>query len=255
MVVMMLANNETGAVQPVQEVCAYCRQHNVLFATDAAQATGKISIVVEDLGHPDMVTIVGHKLGAPKGIGCLYIRPGCLDPYIAVHPIHGLLLGGGQEYNWRGGTSNVPYIVGFGVAAEHAAKHMVINAQHMECMRRRLVMRLTEALGEQNVRVHGPIDPKHRLPNTLSIGFGNGIHSAKLLHDVRNVVAASAGAACHSKNGPISAILKAMNVPDDWARGTVRLSLGPHTTADEVDRAAVYLAEAVQHQWKESEHL
>jgi cysteine desulfurase len=243
----MLANNETGALQPVKEVSQYCRQKGILIATDAAQAVGKISVKLIDIGDPDMVVIVGHKIGAPKGIACLYVRPGCFGDH--GHKMHGLLTGGGQEHGWRGGTPNVPYIVGLGVAAEHCANNLRQNQVHLENMRCRLLGRLRELVGEQNILVNGPTDARFRLPNTLSIAFGGGIHSGKLLDDVRNKVAASGGATCHSANGPVSAILQAMNVPNIWARGTVRLSLGPHTSPDEVDRAAGYLAQALQLQW------
>lgn len=245
LVSLMLANNETGALQPVKEVSEYCRKVGVLVVTDAAQAVGKMSVTLQDLGDPDMVTIVGHKFGAPKGIACLYVRPGCLGP--GVGP--GLLLGGGQEGGRRAGTENVPYIVGMGVAAEHCVKLLQRNRQHMEQMRQRLLLALQVFLGPSNVCVHGPTNPGDRLPNTLSVAFVGGVSSGKLLHATRDRVAASAGAACHSSAaGPVSAILLAMNIPEALARSTVRLSLGPQTTAEQVDRAAFILAQEVQNQ-------
>lgn len=248
----MLANNETGALQPVKEVAEYCRRKRILFHTDAAQAAGKVSVRLADLGDPDLVTIVGHKIGAPKGVACLYVRPGCLDFSSDDSNNHrkltGLLVGGGQELGRRAGTSNVPYIVGLGVAASHAAKHLARNQAHMERLRHRLRTRLSDGLGAENVRVHGPEDPQHRLPNTLSVGFAGGIHSGRLLDAVRDKVAASAGATCHSANGPVSAVLLAMQVPEEYARATVRLSLGPKTTTDEVDRAAAILIDEVKRQ-------
>ena len=197
----------------------------------------------EDLGDPDMVAVVGHKIGAPKGIACLYVRPGCLPA-----AVKGLLIGGGQEFGQRGGTENVPYIVGLGVAAEQCAYHLARNQEHTERMRCRLLTRLREALGETSVRVNGPDDPAHRLPNTLSVGFAGNIHSGKLLGAVRDKVAASAGATCHAATGPVSSVLHAMKVPEAFARATVRLSLGPSTTADQVDRAAAILAQEVKRQ-------
>ena len=243
----MLANNESGALQPVKEVSEYCRKRGILIATDAAQAVGKVSVTLQDLGDPDMVAIVGHKIGAPKGIACLYVRPGCLGNDDTTS-VSGLLIGGGQEFGRRGGTENVPYIVGMGVAAVHCAEHLSRNQPHMESMRLRLLTRLQDALGEGNVRVNGPKDPAHRLPNTLSIGFAGGVHSGKLLGAIRGKVCASAGATCHAATGPVSAILTAMEVPEEFARATVRLSLGPMTTADEVDRAAAILAQEVKRQ-------
>jgi len=239
----MLANNETGALQPVKEVAEYCRKKKILFHTDAAQAAGKVSVELKDLGDPDMVSIVGHKIGAPKGIACLYVRPGSLD----FTKVSGLLVGGGQESGQRAGTENVSYIVGFGVAASLCAKHLTSNQSKMEVLRHRLLTRLKDGL-EDNVEVNGPADPAHRLPNTLSIGFGGGIHSGRLLAAVRTKVAASAGATCHSANGPVSAVLQAMQVPEDYARATVRLSLGPKTTVDEIDRAAAILIDAIKTQ-------
>jgi cysteine desulfurase len=243
----MVANNESGALQPVAPVAQYCRRHNILFATDAAQAVGKVPVTIRDLGDPDMIAIVGHKIGAPKGIACLYIRPGCLQALDGAH-LKGLLLGGGQEFGLRGGTENVPYIVGLGIAASNAAKNLAQNRQIMETLRHRLRVRLVDALGDENVFVHGPDDPDHRLPNTLSVGFGGGINSAALLAAVRERVAASAGATCHASGSGVSSVLTAMGIPEHIARSTIRLSLGPHTTADEIDRAASILVEEVLRQ-------
>jgi cysteine desulfurase len=245
----MVANNESGALQPVAPVAQYCRSHNILFATDAAQAVGKVPVTISDLGDPDMIAIVGHKIGAPKGIACLYIRPGCLQTLTldGVYP-KGLLLGGGQEFGLRGGTENVPYIVGLGLAAANAAKNLARNRQTMETMRHRLRIRLVDALGDENVFVHGPEDPNYRLPNTLSVGFGGGINSASLLSALRERVAASAGATCHASGSGVSTVLTAMGIPEHIARSTIRLSLGPYTTADEIDRAASILAEEIWRQ-------
>jgi cysteine desulfurase len=118
----MLANNESGAVQPVQAVAQHCRSKGILFHTDAAQAMGKIHVTLSSMGHPDMVTLVGHKIGAPKGVAALYVRPDCLTEHDrTLPPSYGtggiLLIGGGQE-GGRAGTENVPYIVGMGRAAE-----------------------------------------------------------------------------------------------------------------------------------------
>lgn len=250
LVTLMLANNESGALQPVQEVAAICRQRGILVHTDAAQATGKVSVALADLGYPDMISLVGHKLGAPKGIAALYVRPNCLSEHgRQLSHNHGILLiGGGQEFQRRGGTENTPYIVGFGTAAEMAVEHMATNAAHMEGLRNRLLTNLQERLGTTNVRANGPTDPSLRLPNTLSVGIQN-IHSGDLLKDVGHLVAASAGATCHSAAG-VSSVLRAMQVPESFARGTLRLSLGPSTTTDDVDRAAEIIASAVQRQWE-----
>jgi cysteine desulfurase len=251
LVTLMLANNESGALQPVREVAEACRERHILFHTDAAQAAGKISVRLADMGHPDLVTLVGHKIGAPKGVAALYVRPGCCNE-------HGrslrenkaiLLFGGGQEHGRRGGTENVPYMVGMGKAAELALTHLEPNAKHMEEMRARLLRNLQLHLGEDHVKPNGPLDPSLRLPNTLSVGI-QGIQSGNLLRKIGMEVAASAGAACHSSGsgGGISAVLKAMNVPDDFARGTLRLSVGPTTTAADIDTASVIISQEAKRQ-------
>jgi len=222
--------------------------------TDAAQAAGKISCEVADLGYPDMITIVGHKIGAPKGIAALYVRPGCLDEKNRkIDHNHGIMLiGGGQEFGRRGGTENTPYIVGLGHASLRAHEKLPQNAAHMEGMRSRLLLKLTERLGDSRLRVNGPASASLRLPNTLSIGFKN-VHSGVLLAGIGNLVAASAGAACHSSGGggAVSSILAAMQVPLEYSQGTLRLSLGPCTRASEVDKAASIIADAVEEQWAE----
>ena len=246
LVTLMLANNESGALQPVREVAEYCRRHNVLFHTDAAQAAGKVSVCLADLGEPDMVTVVGHKMGAPKGVACLYVREGCLNAgNREMHSHSVLLVGGGQEHGRRGGTENVASIVGFGVAAALASKNLDKNQQHMEQLRSRLLAQLVKGLGQDRIRVNGPVDPNHRLPNTLSVGI-KGVESSDLLAAVGDQVAASAGATCHSGTAKVSSVLQAMNVPMEFASGTIRLSVGPHTTNNQVDRATEILVQAAK---------
>eukprot|EP00956_Cyclotella_meneghiniana_P010749 scaffold15049_cov36-Cyclotella_meneghiniana.AAC.7 len=173
----MTANNEVGSLQPVFDIAAACRERNILFHTDAAQAVGKMDL--RGLAHPtvgaDMVTIVGHKFGAPKGIAALYIREKCKIENGSV-----LLTGGGQECGRRGGTENVPYIVGLGRAVELLFEQKQLkdgstiegwqyNVQLMSQMRNRLLEKITDGL--QNctaVCPNGPLQPENRLPNTLS---------------------------------------------------------------------------------------
>jgi cysteine desulfurase len=156
-----------------------------------------------------------------------------------------MLIGGGQEFGRRGGTENTPYIVGLGRAAELAGQNLTRNAAHMERMRSRLLGNLQERLGGGNVRPNGPADPSQRLPNTLSVGF-DGVESGALLSSIGHAVAASAGAACHGGKGSVSSVLRAMNVPESFARGTLRLSVGPATTALEVDDASEIISRAIQ---------
>eukprot|EP00934_Nitzschia_sp_Nitz4_P007685 Nitzschia sp. Nitz4//scaffold53_size117307//17398//18855//NITZ4_003756-RA/size117307-processed-gene-0.25-mRNA-1//-1//CDS//3329554163//7675//frame0 len=246
LVTLMVANNETGALQPVKAIAEECRKRGILMHTDAAQAVGKVSVELADLGHPDMISIVGHKIGAPKGIAALYVRSGCLEENARRMPhSHGvMLIGGGQEFGRRAGTENTPYIVGFGHAAQRAHQRLAKNARHMESLRSRLLKNLEKELGAENVRANGPQDSRHRLPNTLSVGL-KGVNSAALLNEIGQFVAATAGATCHG-TGEVSAILRVMNVPIEFARGTLRLSVGPQTTTQEVDRATKIIAGAAR---------
>jgi len=266
LVTIMTANNEVGSLEPVFELAKICREKKVLFHTDAAQAVGKVDLrgLADETHGADMVTIVGHKFGAPKGIAALYIRPNCFDENGRVNPEHGgsvLLMGGGQEGGRRGGTENVPYIAGIGRAAEmlleqHGDKAgWEANAVHMTEMRSRLLERITSGLeddiGQRNiVRVNGPLNAEQRLPNTLSIGL-KGVQSGKLLADIGEIVACSAGSACHSSSGSTmsySAILKAMNVPPEFAIGTLRLSVGPSTSPEDVEFAADIIVKEAKRQ-------
>jgi cysteine desulfurase len=253
LVTLMLANNESGALQPVRKVAEYCRSVGILFHTDAAQAAGKVSVsLTKALGDADMVSLVGHKIGAPKGVACLYVRPGCLEETqhtrnMHHHQGHGIMLiGGDQEFGRRGGTENVPSIVGFGQAAVLACRLLTKNAEHLEAMRARLLQKLQDLLGQNMVRANGPEDLSLRLPNTLSVGLKN-IRGKDLLGAIADRVAASAGATCHS-TGAVSGVLRAMQVPEEFARGTLRLSLGPKTTAEDVDKAADIISQAALRQ-------
>lgn len=268
LVTIMTANNEVGSLQPVFEIAKICRQKQILFHTDAAQAVGKIDLrgLAEESTGADMVTIVGHKFGAPKGIAALYIRPNCLNESGRVNPEHGgsvLLMGGGQEGGRRGGTENVPYIAGIGRAADMLFEQdggkagWESNALHMQKMRSRLLEQITAGLKESTgqtdlTRVNGPLNENQRLPNTLSIGL-KGVQSGLLLANIGEAVACSAGSACHSSSGPTmsySAILKAMNVPPEFAVGTLRLSVGPNTSMEDVDLAADIIVKEATKQLK-----
>eukprot|EP00581_Thalassiosira_minuscula_P007943 CAMPEP_0183712250 /NCGR_PEP_ID=MMETSP0737-20130205/7419_1 /TAXON_ID=385413 /ORGANISM="Thalassiosira miniscula, Strain CCMP1093" /LENGTH=447 /DNA_ID=CAMNT_0025940829 /DNA_START=240 /DNA_END=1583 /DNA_ORIENTATION=+ len=273
LVSIMTANNEVGSIQPVFEIAKLCRERNVLFHTDAAQAVGKIDL--RGLANPtvgaDMVTVVGHKFGAPKGIAALYIRHNCFNEDGRINPEDGgsvLLMGGGQEGGRRGGTENVPYIVGLGRAADlllekrqHPSNPTDIvdgweyNSLHMEMMRKRLLGSLMQGLEKDPskstiVRSNGPSDPKQRLPNTLSVGLKD-IRSGELLANIGTIVACSAGSACHSsptQSISYSSILKALHVPPEYAIGTLRLSVGPDTTEKDVDFAAEVIVKEAKRQ-------
>ena len=269
LVTLMLANNESGSLQPVKEISKYCQERNILFHTDAAQAVGKVSISLNDdnddddndnvnnvggIGNVDMLTIVGHKFGAPKGIACLYIKPNCFTGIADQMEPMSMIYGGGQEFGKRAGTENVPYIVGLGTAADILMEkkkndeyQWQRNAQWMETMRSRMKERFINALGDDIVRDNGPKNPLKRLPNTLSVGF-QSVDAATILQNIQKKVACSAGSACHASGGQLSPVLKAMNVPLEYARGTLRLSVGPSTTEEDIDEASNIIIEEVKAQ-------
>ena len=237
LVTVMHANNEVGTIQPITELAEIAHRHGTLLHTDAAQSVGKIPVDVNVLGV-DLLSVAGHKLYAPKGIGALYVRSGVR--------LAKLLHGAGHEGGRRPGTENVLEIVGLGQACQAARRDLEKNAAHFRAMRDRLHQDLVRELGEGSVRLNG--HPEKRLPNTLSLGF-HSVAAHTLLAEIGEQVAASAGSACHADTVSISAVLKAMQVPVDWAMGTVRFSTGRATTAEEIDRVVGIVAEAVrQHQ-------
>ncbi|MFH1435874.1 MAG: cysteine desulfurase family protein [Pseudomonadota bacterium] len=229
---VMHANNEVGTIEPVERIAKIAGERGVLFHTDAAQSAGKIPVSVDELGV-DLLSLAGHKLYAPKGIGALYIRGGT--------ELEKLMHGAGHEEGRRAGTENVPFIVAFGKACEVAKRDLAKNRAHMQAMRDRLLGWLEQAL--DGIRLNG--HPTERLPNTLSVGFGN-VEADALLAALEGV-AASAGAACHA-GGPalVSSVLKAMKVPPGYAMGTVRFSTGRGTAQQEIDRAAAMIIDEVE---------
>jgi cysteine desulfurase NifS/selenium donor protein len=234
LVTVMQANNEVGTIQPIAALAQIAHRHGAVMHTDAAQAVGKIPVDVDELGV-DLLSIAGHKLYAPKGIGALYIRAGL--------QLAQLLHGAGHEGGRRPGTENVLYDVGLGRACQIAERDLEQNMAHFQAMRDRLHQGLLRELGEDRVKLNG--HPGQRLPNTLSLSF-RGVEANTLLSEIGDQVAASAGAACHADQVDVSAVLEAMRVPVDWAMGTVRFSVGRGTTAEEVDRAIQIIAEAVR---------
>ena len=234
LVTVMHANNEVGTIQPIAELAAIAHHHGALMHTDAAQSVGKIPVDVDALGV-DLLSIAGHKLYAPKGIGTLYARSSVR--------LEKLMFGAAHESNRRPGTENVLEIVGLGRACEIAGRDLDANMAHYRAVRDRLHDGLTRELGGEAVRLNG--HPEKRLPNTLSLSFRR-VQANRLLSGIGDRVAASAGAACHADEVSISAVLQAMGVPLDWAMGTVRFSVGRGTTPDEVDRVIEVVAEAVR---------
>ncbi len=230
LVTIMHANNEVGTIQPIRDLALVCKSYGIVFHTDAAQSVGKIPVTVDELGI-DLLSLAGHKFYAPKGIGALYIRTGLI--------LEKLIHGADHEQNRRAGTENLLEIVGLGKACEIAKRDLLPVSDHLKKMRDRLQNGLFEHL--HDIRLNG--HPDQRLPNTLSLGFG-GIDIHTLLSDLPEI-AASAGAACHVGEKTISSVLQAMKVPEEYALGTIRLSVGKHTTEEEIDRAVDILTEKV----------
>lgn len=221
---LMHANNETGTLQPIGAAAQLAHAGGALLHVDAAQSIGKVEVDVDRLGA-DLLTIAGHKLYAPKGVGALYVRSGVvLDSF--VH-------GAGQEGGRRAGTENVPYMAGLGAACRLARELLPTVAPRMAALRDRLWERLSKALGEAVV-MNG--HPTNRLPNTLNASFV-GLVGAELLAAVPDI-AASTGSACHDGRVSISPVLAAMDVDPRVAAGAVRFSLGRSTTEQDVDQAA-----------------
>jgi cysteine desulfurase len=229
LVTIIHAQNEIGTIQPISDIAAAARRHGALVHVDAAQSVGKIVVNVEELGA-DLLSIAGHKLYAPKGVGVLYIRRG-----IALPP---LLLGAGQERGRRPGTENVPYIVALGEACRIAGAMLERESKRLSGLSGDLLTALKREIPD--IVLVG--DPKRRLPNTLNVLFPNA-SGRKVLEKCPRVMA-STGSACHADSEEPSAILTALGIARDSALGAVRLSLGRGTTKENVADAAADLAAA-----------
>ena len=231
LITVMHANNEVGTIQPISEIAQLAQEHDIIFHTDAAQSAGKISVDVKELGA-DLLSVAGHKLYAPKGIGALYIRNGI--------ELEKIMHGAQHESNRRPGTENILEIAGFGAACEIAGKGLPEIQRHVKKMRDLLQGNISAGL--PGIKLNG--HPEDRLPNTLSLGF-EGIEANVLLEEVPEI-AASPGAACHSEGVNISSVLQAMNVPLEFAKGTVRFSTGKSTTKEEIEAASELISRAVK---------
>ena len=222
LVTVMHANNEVGTIQPIAELSEIAHLNGALMHSDCAQSVGKIPVRVDELGV-DLLSIAGHKLYAPKGIGALYVRPSIR--------LEKFMHGAGHEDGRRAGTENVIGMAGLGLACELIEQNLPRYAAHMSKMRDRLEQGLCSASSGRRINGH----PEKRLPNTSSMAF-RGLEADRILASLPSV-AASAGAACHSDMVEVSHVLAAMNVPEEYAMGTLRFSVGRFTTADEIDRA------------------
>jgi cysteine desulfurase len=229
LITIMHANNEVGTIQPIAEVAEIARAFGILFHTDAAQSMGKIPTRVDELSV-DLLSMAGHKLYAPKGIGALYVKRGV--------KLQKLIHGGGHEHGLRAGTENILGIVGLGKACEIAKRDLHENMIRMREMRDLLYQKLSERCSGIKLNGH----PEKRLPNTLSVSFKD-IEAVTLLAETE-AVAASAGAACHSDSVKVSSVLEAMGVGLAYAMGTIRFSTGKTTTEEEIHTVAALIVEA-----------
>ncbi|MDP2998997.1 MAG: cysteine desulfurase family protein [Bryobacterales bacterium] len=216
---VMHANNEVGTIQPIADISRIAREHGIVFHTDAAQSVGKIPTKVRELGV-DLLSVAGHKLYGPKGVGALYVRAG-----IQLEP---LIHGAGHESGRRAGTENVLLDVGLGAACELA--HSWIGRRSIQELRDLFWRQLTEEF-DGDVALNG--HPTDRLPNTLSVSFPGKV-GTEILHALDGV-AASTGSACHSGSIELSPVLKAMRIPPETGMGAIRFSLGRTTTQEEIE--------------------
>jgi cysteine desulfurase len=218
----MWANNETGVLFPVEEIATLAKSRGIIFHTDAVQAVGKIPINLAE-SQIDMLSLSGHKLHAPKGIGVLYVRRGTrFAPFV---------VGGHQEGGRRGGTENVPYIIGLGKACELAATNLEEENLRVKNLRDKLENGLLDRI--ENSMING--DSEQRLPNTLSISFEYVEGESILLKLSDRGICASSGSACTSGSLEPSHVLRAMGVPFTAAHGSIRFSLSTYNTEEEID--------------------
>ena len=234
LVSVMYGNNETGVIQPIEEIGALCRHKKVLFHTDAVQAFGKVPVDVEAM-NIDLMSLSAHKIYGPKGVGALYIRR--RKPRVRLAPqIHG----GGHERNNRSGTLNVPGIVGFGEAARLAREEMAEEARRTAALRDHLRERIAADIPEVVINGH----PEHMLPGHLNISF-RYIEGESLLMALKDV-AVSSGSACTSKSLEPSYVLRAMGLDDELAHSSLRITVGRFTRKEELDYVADLLKQHVE---------
>lgn len=222
LVSIMTANNEIGTIEPIMELCGIAHAHGAVFHTDAVQAVGHIPIDVEGLGV-DLLSASAHKFNGPKGVGFLYIRKGL--------PISPLLLGGSQEQNLRAGTENVAAIVGMAKALKENCLELDFNRKYVSGLENRLLSRLSET--GIPFKINGSTE---KLPGLVSISF-KGEDGEKILHrlDLKRI-AVSTGSACDSERTEVSHVLRSIGLEEEYAKGTIRISLGKNNTKEHVDR-------------------
>ncbi|CAA0243890.1 cysteine desulfurase family protein [Tenacibaculum maritimum] len=231
LITIMHANNETGSIQPIEKIGMIAKEHGIPLHTDASQSFGKIKVDVKEL-NVNLLTLAGHKVYAPKGIGALYIKKGT--------PINKLMHGAKREYNKRPGTESTMLIVGLGAAAQLATEKLHENKKHMESIRNYLLKKLTllkvKSIVNSNLT--------KTLPNTLNISFKN-CNSNTIIHKLKDKLALSSGSACHAGSANVSPILKATLCDFTYAKGTFRFSVGKNTSKEEIDNAILLLTKEI----------
>ena len=230
---VMHANNELGTLQPIEAIAPLVHAVGALLHVDAAQSVGKVPVDVNTLGA-DLLTVAGHKMYVPKGIGALYVREGTR--------LAGLLYGAGQERGLRPGTENVPYIAAMGAGAQYVRARMQESASRVAELRDALEQRLLDAIPGSVVNGY----PQHRLPNTLHMSLPSGDARA-MVAALSEQVALSPGAACHADgHSTVSGVMRAIGATAQQARGAIRISLGYDTTAAQIEQAAALIVLAFE---------
>ena len=232
LITVMHANSETGTLQPIRQISEIAHESGALVHTDAAQSLGKVDVSVQH-EEVDLLSVAGHKLYAPQGVGALFVRSGT-----AIEPV---IIGAGHEQGLRPGTENVASIVGLGVACVVAQRDLAEESARIRGLRDRLWERLADQIPGLALNGH----PVNRLPNTLNVRFP-GVSGNALLAACA-AIAASTGSACHEAGASASAVILAMGVSEEEAIGSVRLTLGRGNSKDDIDRAADELIKAWQH--------
>ena len=235
LVSVMAANNEIGTLQPIKQIGGLCKSRGVFFHTDAVQAAGKLPLDVDDMGI-DLLSLTAHKMYGPKGVGALYVRS--RNPRVRPEP---LLDGGGHERGLRSGTLPVPLVVGFGKACALCQQEMSREAERLAKLRERLRRAICEQLDHVFLNGH----PSERLPGNLNLSFAF-VEGEALLMSLQDI-AVSSGSACTSASVEPSYVLKALGVPDDLARSSIRFGLGRFNTEEEVDFTIQQVVHKVQH--------
>ena len=219
---IMYANNEIGTIEPIKEIAKIAHENNIIFHTDAVQAVGNIKIDVKEMGI-DLLSMSGHKIYAPKGIGAIYIRNGInIDKFMN---------GGSQERNKRAGTENVASIVGLGKACEMAKNNLNEHVENLRNLRNYYEEKVKESI--KNIKING--DVKNRLPGTSNISFKNLDGGALLFELDSNGICVSSGSACSSVNHMPSHVLTAIGLKDEWGNGTIRVTFGDFNNKEEID--------------------